>query len=214
MAFGVNRQQLAAWKSKVSRGEIAFLTHYWVDERFPGIRTVTKVGCRDIRKLRNWCLSHQLNPAYIHMRDEYPHFDLIGPRQKEILMKEQLWDQIERFKLWLRGVAASDQHDDMGDLRGGGHLDPVPGRIIFHGAGTDADDLLRPKGIEDIIGQRAHAFVSFLAVHVQPICTFHLQKLVTILDGLDRSSQFLTDVSVFPIESDAHGSRSFLSERT
>jgi hypothetical protein len=33
------------------------------------------------------------------MRDEYPHFDLIGPRQKEILMKEQLWDQIERFKL-------------------------------------------------------------------------------------------------------------------
>jgi len=99
MAFGVNRQQLAAWKSEVSRGEIAFLTHYWVDERFPGIRTVTKVGCRDIRKLRAWCLSHQLNPAYIHMRDEYPHFELIGPRQKEILMKEQLWDQIERFKL-------------------------------------------------------------------------------------------------------------------
>ena len=27
MAFGIRRHELAAWKEKVKRGEIAFLTH-------------------------------------------------------------------------------------------------------------------------------------------------------------------------------------------
>lgn len=99
MAFGINRQQLAEWKSKVRRGEIAYLTHYWYDERFPDVKTVTKVGCSDIDKLIAWCYRHRLDPKYIHRREHYPHFDLIGPRQKEILVEEQLWDHIERFNL-------------------------------------------------------------------------------------------------------------------
>lgn len=90
---------MAEWKRRVERGEIAYLTHYWLDDRFPGIKTVTKVGCSDLSKLIDWCRRHGLNPRYIHHREKYPHFDLIGPKQKEILMEEQLWDHIERFKL-------------------------------------------------------------------------------------------------------------------
>lgn len=99
MAFGITRSEINEWKSKVNRGEIAYLTHYWLEPRFPGIRTVTKVGCSDLDALKRWCMQHGLNPTYIHHRAEYPHFDLIGPKQKEILLQEQLWDQIERFRL-------------------------------------------------------------------------------------------------------------------
>lgn len=99
MAFGVTRQELAAWKEAVLRGELAFITHYWLDERFPGITTVTKVGCRDIQRLAVWCEQHQLPAQYIHLRPPYPHFDLIGPKQREILLEEGLMDQITRFKL-------------------------------------------------------------------------------------------------------------------
>ena len=54
MAFGIKREELKAWKKAVSEGEIAFLTHYWLDERFPGCKTVTKAGCSDIEKLTHW----------------------------------------------------------------------------------------------------------------------------------------------------------------
>jgi hypothetical protein len=99
VAFGINRKELIDWKRRVTAGEIAFLTHYWLEPRFPGIKTVTKAGCRDLAKLTAWCKSNGLNPTYIHHRDEYPHYDLIGTKQKEILMRERLWTQIERFKL-------------------------------------------------------------------------------------------------------------------
>ncbi|MFC4099492.1 hypothetical protein [Paenibacillus xanthanilyticus] len=99
MALGITRQQLNAWKEAVLRGEIAFLTHYWTDERFPGMRTVTKAGCADLERLSAWCRQHGLNPAYIHRRDRYPHFDLFGPKQKEILLREGLSSHIERFRL-------------------------------------------------------------------------------------------------------------------
>lgn len=99
MAFGVNKDELNAWKEAVSRGEIAYLTHYWLDPRFPGSKTVTKVGCADLPRLRAWCLKHDLNPDYIHHRSVFPHFDLIGPKQREILLQEQLWDQLERFHM-------------------------------------------------------------------------------------------------------------------
>lgn len=99
MAFGINREELKAWKLAVTRGEIAFLTHYWLDPRFPGAKTVTKVGCSDLERLSTWCKQHDLNPKYIHHRPPFPHFDLLGPKQVEILRQEQLWDQIERFKL-------------------------------------------------------------------------------------------------------------------
>lgn len=99
MAFGINRQQLDSWKSKVASGEIAYLTHYWLDSRFPGITTVTKVGCSDLDRLTAWCLENGLNPKYIHRRQPYPHFDLIGPKQKEILEHEGLQDQVNQFHI-------------------------------------------------------------------------------------------------------------------
>lgn len=99
MAFGINRQELNQWKQAVSRGEIAYLTHYWLDPRFPGIKTVTKVGCNDLARLEDWCLRHDLSPAYIHHRPPFPHFDLLGPKQRDILIQEQLWEQLNRFHL-------------------------------------------------------------------------------------------------------------------
>lgn len=99
MAFGVTRNELTSWKSAVTRGDLAFLTHYWLDPRFPNMKTVTKVGCSDLERLTSWCHSNGLNPDYIHHRPPYPHFDLIGPKQIEILQKEGLWDHITRFHL-------------------------------------------------------------------------------------------------------------------
>ncbi|GIP27471.1 hypothetical protein J23TS9_26010 [Paenibacillus sp. J23TS9] len=99
MAFGINRQELNEWKKTVERGEIAYLTHYWLDPRFPGITTVTKVGCSDLQRLILWCEQHDLPSRYIHNRYPFPHFDLIGPRQKEILFQEGQEDQVQRFKL-------------------------------------------------------------------------------------------------------------------
>jgi hypothetical protein len=66
MAFGVTREQLLRWKEAVSRGEIAFLTHYWLDARYPGVRTVTKVGCSDLSRLAAWCEANGLPSQYIH----------------------------------------------------------------------------------------------------------------------------------------------------
>jgi hypothetical protein len=99
MAFGIKRAELKQWKEAVTRGEIAFLTHYWYDERFPGITSVTKVGCSDLQRLTAWCLTHGLNPKYIHHRPPFPHYDLMGTKQREVLRKEQQWEQVTRFKL-------------------------------------------------------------------------------------------------------------------
>lgn len=99
MAFGVTRQELTEWKQRVARGEIALLTHYWYDERFPDSRTVTKVGCSDLMRLEAWCGDQGLNPAYIHRRDPFPHFDLIGPRQRIVLEQLGRQDIIDKFRL-------------------------------------------------------------------------------------------------------------------
>ncbi|MZQ87171.1 hypothetical protein GQF01_34160 [Paenibacillus sp. 5J-6] len=99
MAFGIKRDELYRWKDAVSRGEIAFLTHYWLDDRFAGVTTVTKVGCSNLERLTNWCVSHGLDPTYIHHSPSYPHYDLFGSIQKKILVLEQQWEQIERFHL-------------------------------------------------------------------------------------------------------------------
>lgn len=91
VAFGINRTEFKEWKRKVSEGDIAFITHYWLDDRFPGCKTVTKVGCRDVNKLIEWGNQYGLKPEWIDGRNkDYPHFDLIGPRQAEILTKEGL----------------------------------------------------------------------------------------------------------------------------
>ena len=99
MAFGIKRDELMAWKKAVSSGEIAFLTHYWIDERFPGCKTVTKAGCADIEKLSEWGKRHGLKPEWIDMRDDFPHFDLFGDHERKILLNEGLSDQLNRFGL-------------------------------------------------------------------------------------------------------------------
>ena len=99
MAFGITRQELTAWKKTVENGEMAFLTHYWLDERFPGCKTVTKAGCANIDKLVDWGKQYGLKKEWIDMRDDYPHFDLFGEHEREILIKEGLSEQLRRFGL-------------------------------------------------------------------------------------------------------------------
>ncbi|QFT89017.1 hypothetical protein FIU87_10200 [Bacillus sp. THAF10] len=97
MAFGIKREELQEWKRKVSAGEMAFITHYWIHPRFKGITTVTKAGCLDLQKLVKWGKKYGLKEQWIHNRSEFPHFDLIGDTQLEVLKHEGQWDQIERF---------------------------------------------------------------------------------------------------------------------
>lgn len=99
MAFGINRKELEEWKQAVKEGEIAFLTHYWLDDRFPNCRTVTKVGCSDLEKLKKWGKSYGLKPEWIDHKDNYPHFDLFDHIQLTVLEKEELQSHITRFKL-------------------------------------------------------------------------------------------------------------------
>jgi hypothetical protein len=97
MAFGIKREELAAWKYKVKNGEIAFLTHHWIHPRFEGITTVTKAGCSNVDKLIAWGRNYGLKEQWIHKREEYPHFDLIGETQLHILKSEGQWEQVARF---------------------------------------------------------------------------------------------------------------------
>ncbi|WP_147534716.1 hypothetical protein [Bacillus marasmi] len=91
MAFGIKRADLLEWKRKVAAGQIAFITHYWLDDRFPNSKTVTKVGCRNLDRLIQWGNQYGLKPEWIDNRNKlYPHFDLIGEVQIEILKKEGL----------------------------------------------------------------------------------------------------------------------------
>lgn len=99
MAFGISRRELNEWKQKVSRGQIAFLTHYWIHPRFPEMKTVTKAGCADVDRLIRWGNLYGLSKDWIHDREHYPHFDLIGERQRMILEKEGLLSHIARFKM-------------------------------------------------------------------------------------------------------------------
>jgi hypothetical protein len=99
MAFGIKRRELKDWKKRVEGGEIAFLTHFWLHPRFPGITTVTKAGCSDVNRLIDWAKAYGLKEEWIHAHSQFPHFDLIGDKQLEILQKEGLWDQIERFRI-------------------------------------------------------------------------------------------------------------------
>lgn len=98
MAFGITKKELNKWKQRVSRGEIAFLTHYWHDNRFPEYRTVTKVGCSSVNTLVEWGEQYQLDAKWIH-HGKYPHFDLMGEKQYTILKREGLMHHIEKFSL-------------------------------------------------------------------------------------------------------------------
>lgn len=99
MAFGISRQELVKWKKDVSSGEISFLTHFWIDDRFPTSHSVTKVGCNDIEKLANWGDQFGLKKEWIDFKEQYPHFDLLGDTQLKILTHYGLVDHIDRFKL-------------------------------------------------------------------------------------------------------------------
>lgn len=98
MAFGISREDLDAWKRTIERGEIAFLTHYWLDERFPDCRTVTKVGCSDINRLEAWGQTYGLKREWIHKRSGgYSHFDLLGKWEERILKEEGLIHTLDLF---------------------------------------------------------------------------------------------------------------------
>ncbi|AYC29485.1 hypothetical protein [Paenisporosarcina cavernae] len=97
MAFGINREELRSWKDAVSRGEISFLTHYWLDERFPDCKTVTKVGCNDVEKLVQWGKQYGLKSEWIDFKENYPHFDLVGHYEQNILEAEGFSDQLKKF---------------------------------------------------------------------------------------------------------------------
>ncbi|MCD5322802.1 MULTISPECIES: hypothetical protein [Pontibacillus] len=99
MAFGLRRHEVDEWKRRVKAGEIAFLTHYWYDNRFPDVKTVTKVGCMNLQKLKRWGSQYGLKPEWIHNDPRFPHFDLMGDTQKEILNHEGLYEHINRFDL-------------------------------------------------------------------------------------------------------------------
>lgn len=89
MAFGIKKRDVTEWKRKIDQGEIAFLTHYWLDDRFPHCKSVTKVGCKDLENLKEWGRKYHLQPEWIHHRkDGYSHFDLLGDKQAEILRRE------------------------------------------------------------------------------------------------------------------------------
>lgn len=99
MAFGIRREELQAWKEQVRAGHIAFLTHYWIDDRFPGCKTVTKAGCSDLEKLVKWGEQYGLKREWIDLRDDYPHFDLFGEHEIRILQAEGYTEQLKRFNL-------------------------------------------------------------------------------------------------------------------
>jgi hypothetical protein len=106
MAFGIKRAELQVWKESVYAGNISFLTHYWYDARFPQYKTVTKVGCANEKKLVAWGAKYGLKAQWIHNRDHFPHFDLLGEKQLKILTAEEKFDQITRFQLEVRLVDA------------------------------------------------------------------------------------------------------------
>ncbi|WP_416731591.1 hypothetical protein [Fictibacillus sp. JL2B1089] len=97
MAFGIKRTDLKRWKDEVEAGHIAFLTHFWYDPRFPTAKSVTKVGCNDQKKLSEWGRTYGLKKEWIHERDAYPHFDLMGDKQIEIMKSEGRMGELQKF---------------------------------------------------------------------------------------------------------------------
>lgn len=99
MAFGINRDELSQWKLAVRSGEMAFLTHYWLDDRFPGCKTVTKAGCVNVERLKEWGKMYGLKPEWIDYKPGFPHYDLFGKVELQVLLDEGLMEQINRFNL-------------------------------------------------------------------------------------------------------------------
>ncbi|PYZ95260.1 hypothetical protein CR194_07040 [Salipaludibacillus keqinensis] len=98
MAFGVSKHELSLWKKQASEGNISFLTHFWYDARFPQYKTVTKAACSNRETLVSWGKNHGLKESWIHDRDPFPHFDLIGETEKVILKKEGCEEKLIRLE--------------------------------------------------------------------------------------------------------------------
>ena len=98
MAFGVTKTELSRWKEKAKQGHVSFLTHFWYDTRFPQYKTVTKAACMNRETLIAWGKQYGLKEKWIHERDEFPHFDLIGDIEKEILIKEGCEQKLLRLE--------------------------------------------------------------------------------------------------------------------
>ncbi|MFC4735702.1 hypothetical protein ACFO4L_03800 [Bacillus daqingensis] len=99
MAFGVTKQELAAWKRSVRSGNVAFLTHFWYDKRFPQYNTVTKAACSDRGRLIEWGLTYGLHETWIHEDRLYPHFDLIGADEFRILEQEGELEKLLKLRM-------------------------------------------------------------------------------------------------------------------
>ncbi|MDR0137491.1 hypothetical protein RFW18_06985 [Metabacillus idriensis] len=99
MAFGIKRKELSDWKGQVAKGELAFLTHFWTDPRFPASHAVTKAGCSDLPKLIKWGETFGLRKEWIHHDKDFPHFDLMGDVQIRVLEAHNLVEHIKRFRL-------------------------------------------------------------------------------------------------------------------
>ncbi|CAM3742069.1 hypothetical protein [Alkalicoccus chagannorensis] len=97
MAFGVTREEVQAWRKAVASGEIAFLTHFWYDERFPEHPTVTKAACCSRERLEDWGKEYGLRPEWIHEDSHAPHFDLIGSWEYSILKQEGCLEQLQKL---------------------------------------------------------------------------------------------------------------------
>ncbi|MFA9559596.1 hypothetical protein ACERII_19990 [Evansella sp. AB-rgal1] len=97
MAFGLKKSDIEKWKKRANEGEVAFITHFWFDERFPQYRTVTKAACANKDTLIQWGQKYNLKPEWIHDRKDFPHFDLLGDRQRDILKKENQYEQLEKL---------------------------------------------------------------------------------------------------------------------
>lgn len=98
MAFSITRDELRKWKASIDNGNIAFITHFWLDDRFPDMKTVTKVGCKDLGRLAEWGSGYGLKKEWIHIRkDGYSHYDLLGNKQLQILREEGKLYQLSRL---------------------------------------------------------------------------------------------------------------------
>ncbi|MDQ0299248.1 hypothetical protein J2S78_001668 [Salibacterium salarium] len=102
MAFGINKRELENWKQQAQKEEIALITHFWYDPKFPHYHSVTKAANSNVNKLAEWGLQYGLKPEWIHHRDPFPHFDLLGEKQVQVLKEEGKYSQIERFCLNLK----------------------------------------------------------------------------------------------------------------
>lgn len=99
MAFGLTKEELNNWKKQVHANKIAIITHYWRDDRFPEATSVTKIGCANLDKLIKWGKKYGLKAEWIDYKENYPHFDVFGRKQVEILVDEKKFDQIKKFNL-------------------------------------------------------------------------------------------------------------------